>query len=458
MREASIKEERWRAGCQCREFAVGIQGTLATGRRSWLRIVSAEQNFLDRRAGRLEDRAMSPPPRDSPYRAEWELLHALRDHPELLALVAAASGDELQLQTRLRREYDENLVRGAFALCELRRKATRKFSLGDRMWFDRQGFEQATSELVARHKALRFRRVSPDGRVWDLCSGVGGDTVALAAEAAVTAVDLNPAACLMTEWNAEVYGRAERVTTVCADMEGMRAAGDFVHVDPDRRRQGTGRAVRVEDYVPGLDALRRLTTVFRGGAIKLGPASNFGGKFPDAEVELISLDGECKEATMWFGDLRSDDAWRATVLPAGETLAGNPLDFEAALNEPQRYVFDPDPAVVRAGLVDAAAERLGLSRLDREEEYLTGPACVGSPFVQAFEVLALLPNNLTEIRNWFRTSQAGQVEIKCRHIPIVAETIRRRLPLPGDEPVVLIFARTAGKSRALVCRRVTASA
>ena len=33
-------------------------------------------------------------------------------------------------------------------------------------------------------------------------------------------------------------------------------------------------------------------------------------------------------------------------------------------------------------------------------------------------------------------------------------SIRRRLPLPGRLPGVLVFARVAGKSRALVCRRV----
>ena len=43
------------------------------------------------------------------------------------------------------------------------------------------------------------------------------------------------------------------------------------------------------------------------GAIKVGPASDFGKHFagPEFEVELISLRGECKEATVWFGELVS---------------------------------------------------------------------------------------------------------------------------------------------------------
>ncbi len=389
------------------------------------------------------------PPSDSPFREEWDLLHELRNAPQLLQTVAPAKGNELALQTQLRREYPDRLVRAAFALSELRRKGAAKFSRAADMWFDRQGLEQATSEPVARHKAQRF-----SGRVFDLCCGIGGDTLALAERCDVTAVDINPVACLRTQWNAEVYGVASRVTVTCQDVASVDFGDALVHIDPDRRTQATGRAVRVEDYVPPLETLQQMAGTLRGGAIKLSPASNFGGKFRDVEIELVSLHGECKEATIWFGELRGGASWRATVLPSGETLAGEPLDFSAGISPPLQYIYDPDPAVVRAGLVDAAAVRLGLARLDSAEEYLTGTQRVATDLAQPFELLAELPNNVAEIRGYFRASDFGQVEIKCRHIPIDADGVRRRLPLPGTQPAVLIVARLAGKSRALVCRRV----
>ena len=78
-----------------------------------------------------------------------------------------STGQELAIQTQLRREYSDRLVRGAFALCELRRRGLVKFSRAAEMWFDRQGLEQATSEPVARHKAGRF-----SGEVLDLSCDV----------------------------------------------------------------------------------------------------------------------------------------------------------------------------------------------------------------------------------------------------------------------------------------------
>ena len=382
---------------------------------------------------------------------EARVLQLLRETPAILDVISTWSESELGLQAQLRRLYPNDLVRAALSLHELRRKAQGKFTRAAAMWFDRRGLEQSTSEAVARHKAQRF-----DGAVWDLCCGIGGDAIALAERCEVAAVDLNPAACLRAAWNAGAYGVAARLRTFSADVasvtEQIGLAG-LVHIDPDRRPGAGGRVSRVEDYEPGLPFLHGLMANCRGGAIKVGPASNFGGKFEDVEIELISLDGECKEATIWFGSLAGKAPFRATALPSGETIAGHPLEVSAALAPLGRYLYDPNPAVVRAGLLDLVAHRHGLNRLDGAEEYLTSDKLIDSAFVEPFEVLADLPNNERDFRGWLRKSDFGQIEIKCRHIPIQAEAVRRHLPLPGTQPGVLFFARCDGKARAILARR-----
>ncbi len=384
---------------------------------------------------------------------EVQRLRRLRDAEGIFDRLRQIEGSELQKQRQLRDEFPDDLVRAAFALEELRERAKDKFSRAGRMWFDRQGLEQATSELVARHKALRFA-----GPVWDLCSGIGGDAIALAERGEVMAIDRNPAACLRTRWNAEVYGVRDRVQIECADVEQLFQSPDRwpdrVHIDPDRRAKGRGRSLRIEDAQPGLPFLQKLMDTVPGGAIKLSPAANFLGKFPEAEIELISLHGECKEAAVWFGELAATGQWRATVLPANETLAGHPLEALCEFGPLARFLYDPDPSVVRSGLVNLLAEQASLIRLDDAEEYLTADKWCESPFVRGFEVLAEMPNNDRTIRRYFRDHPAGEVEIKCRHVPIQAEAVRRKLPLEGTGKAALVFARIAGKTRAIVCRRV----
>lgn len=381
---------------------------------------------------------------------ELRLLQQLSEAEALWRALRETGGGELARQSRLRARFPDDLVRAALQLEELRIKARTKFTRADRMWFDRVGFEQSTGEDVARHKARRF-----SGPTFDLCCGIGGDTLALAARGAVTAVDRSEVQLWRTRRNAAVYDVESSVETRAADVEAIDVAKSLVHIDPDRRPQGRSRSVRIEDSTPSLPFLEELMRRADGGAIKLSPASNFPGKFPDSEVELVSVHGECKEATVWFGSLCEPGTFRATVLPAGKSLSGRPLDWLAPRGPVGHYLYDPDPAVVRAGLVDMLAEQAGLRRLDDAEEYLASDEFVPTPFAQCFEVVSDLPNNDREIRAAFRASNFGQVEIKCRHIPIRADDVRRTLPLPGAESATLVFARVAGKARAILCRRLT---
>jgi hypothetical protein len=392
---------------------------------------------------------MSSPPQ---FADEVSLLQALRASPTLFETIAQASSAETEfhLQQRLRIDFPSELVRAALILRDLRQKAiaTRKFARADQMWFTPTGLEQSTAELVARHKAQRFQ-----GPIWDYCCGIGGDSLALAARGDVHSVDLDPAMCLRTEWNAAAYGVQERVHTLVADVLQLGHREGLLHIDPDRRPGGQHRMRRIEDCSPNLDALRGLMSEFRGGAIKLSPASNFGGKFTKVEIELVSLYGECKEATVWFGELAGDQPFRCTALPSGETIAADPMSARAEITAPQSFIYDPDPAVVRAGLLDVVAERLQVTRLDAAEEYLTGDQPICSPWVQSFRVLEILPNNDREFRAACRRYEFGSVEIKCRHLHVEVDRVRRKLTLEGCRPGVLIFARVCDKATVFVCER-----
>lgn len=378
----------------------------------------------------------------------FDIIERLRGCPEVLEMLNEATGDTLRAQKTLRARYPADLVRAACLLSDLRRRAAGKFSRADRMWFDAQGLEQSTCEVVARHKAQRFA-----GHVWDLCSGIGGDALALSEHAEVSAVDTDPFRTRCVAWNAEVYGVVERVKTITGDIMEQCCQGGLIHVDPDRRA-GTGvRARRIDGYSPGPEILRALMARALGGAIKVSPASDFGRTFGECEIELVSVEGECKEATVWFGTLATGSCRRATVLPAGVSLAGDETARMTERRELGSYLYDPDPAVVRAGLVDALAEKFGLYRLDAVEEYLTSDARVSSPFVRRYVVKETTSPDEKKLRRRLRELNIGPLEIKSRRLPINHETSRQRLRPGGDDPATVVFAYIAGRSRAILCHR-----
>lgn len=375
----------------------------------------------------------------------------------LLAEVAAVAAPGPGALTRWRKAVAPEFVAAAVRLAAGRRRGAAKFSRADRMWFEPTGLEQATAEPVARHKARRF--AGRTATVVDLCCGIGGDTLALAEGSNVLAVDLDAAMGRRALWNARVYGVGARVASVRARAESFGVpAGAWVHIDPDRRAGGAPRARDLAGYAPGLEFLRSIARDTPAGAIKLGPASDFAAHFGGErfEVEVVSLGGECKEATAWFGALVTCRR-RATRLPEGATWTDRdgPPTVSVGVGPVRAWVFDPDPALVRSGLLDGFASAHGLTRFAAGVDYLTGPAAVGSPFLTAFEVVAVLPLDLKRIKREVAARGFGPLEVKTRGVALRPEYVRARLQPKGAEPATLLLAGGPGPARAVLAWRLS---
>ena len=383
----------------------------------------------------------------------------------LLEFVASVADPGPAEITRWRDLADPSLVAAALRIVATRRGGSAKFTRAGRMWFTPRGLEQATAEEVARHKAWRFAVEGGTSSVVDLCSGIGGDSIALAGSNQVISVDLDPAMSARTRWNAEVHQVADRITATTARAEGVAIpAGAWLHVDPDRRTHSSRKTNIVAEYAPGLEALVGWARTTRGGAIKLGPASDFATHFGGAgfEVEIVSLRGECKEATVWFGDRATPGVRRrASALPSGATwtdgddpAATSARDRFVPAGPVNRWVFDPDPALVRAGLLDGFARAQGWTRIEPGVDLLTGPERSLSPLVASFEVVDLFPLDVKVLRREVASRGLGPLEIKTRGLSIRPETYRAQLRPPGPNPATWIFiAGRAGPGRAILAGR-----
>lgn len=360
--------------------------------------------------------------------------------------------------TRWRKAAPPEWVAAALSIAETRRRAHAKFRKAETMWLDPVGLEQATAEPVARHKAARFGSSSA---VVDLCSGIGGDALALAADRPVIAVDRDPAMARRLLWNASIYGVSDRLLAVRGDAARFGLPqGAWVHIDPDRRASGDGRARSLAGYEPGPRRLLELTRAAPGGAIKLGPASDFSDHFdaPGLEIEVTSLAGECKEATVWFGAAATCRR-RATVLPAEATWTDRDAGAESARLAPiaplARWVFEPDPSLVRAGLLDGFARVHGLARFAPGVDLLTGPNPSRSPFLVGFEVLDTVPFDIRRVRRMLDDRGIGRPEIKVRGLSALPEEVLRKLKRAGPVGGTLILVGGHGPSQAILAARMT---
>jgi SAM-dependent methyltransferase len=382
--------------------------------------------------------------------------HLLADLPPYDERAALALGERLR-----RAGHSPDLVAAALTQSRLRTKAAQRWGsagadLLPRLLLTPSGAEQATRPTVAALRSERYRRLRSGTRVADLGCGVGIDALALAdAGLRVDAFDLDPLTVAVAAANAAATGHEEQITVTAADVTGLSATATAQYgaafVDPSRRRDGR-RLHRPEAWSPPLSWVLDLPMASLG--VKVAPGLSHDRVPDDTEFAVVSDGGDVVEAALYRGELRDGRVTRsATLLPARAHLSDADLPREPPLVGPVgRYLHEPDGAVIRAGLVAAAADAAGGWLIDPHIAYVSTNNEVRSPFLSSYQVVDVLPFALKRLRAYLRAEGVGRVVIKKRGSAIDVDDLHRALRLDraahehrtlvltriGDDPIVAI--------------------
>ncbi|MFC5677564.1 THUMP-like domain-containing protein [Aeromicrobium endophyticum] len=369
---------------------------------------------------------------------------------ELLSEVAARAGVEsdLGLGTRLRKKHAPDLVAAAVTQNHLRGKAAAKF--GDdapRLYFTHDSLEQSTRMRVATHRASRLA-ASGATSVVDLGCGIGGDLVAMArAGLAVRGVERDPVRAAVAAANLRALGLAGEV--LCADAQEVTVGDDeVVFVDP-ARRDARGRTFSTADLQPPWDWVCRLLT---GRAVaKVMPGLAHDAVPDGVEAEWVSDGGDLVEACLWGVPFASTNR-RATVLPSGEGLVAQGHSPDVA--DVGAFLYEPDDAVIRAGLVGELAATIGGWLPDSHIAYVGSDRAEATPLARGFRVVDELPFREKPLKAALQARDVGTLTIKKRGVDIVPEEVVRRMKLKGRQKALVIMTRVQGQGRAFLVERL----
>lgn len=201
-----------------------------------------------------------------------------------------------------------------------------------------RAFEQSSSLESAERKQIA------GGSLLDLSCGLGVDVIAAAQRfGRVVAIERDEVLAEVVRYNLSLLG-ITNVEVVTASSEDFVATTtehfDWVFIDPDRRSVEGKKMVRMEDCSPNvLDMMPRLRSIATRVAIKLSPLFDVDEAFrlfDDAEVEVVSMGGECKELNIYTGAERQ--ALRIAVIGEGEWL----FTAEDMAQRPTTEPFEPD--------------------------------------------------------------------------------------------------------------------
>ncbi len=393
----------------------------------------------------------------------------------LAELPPAEPGDELALHARLRREgWSPEQTAALLLQRELRGRARAKF--GDHvsgMLFTRDGLEQATRLEVSAHHAGRFAAASL-ATVHDLGCGIGSDAMALSAlGVTVAGVDVDPVTAAVADANLRPWpdsrARAGRAEDVELPADPLRArVGAWM--DPARRHSGvadatgrTRRVFRLDEISPSWAFVRSVAAQVPALGAKLSPSFPHDELPLGCEAQWTSWDGELVECVVWWGPLVRHQGRTALILgrdrrpsEVTEEGAGPDVPSLGSLADVGRWLYEPDPALTRAGLLGALTNATGGREVEPGLGYVGADAAVDVGFARRFEVLEAMPFNAKAVRAWLRTRGVTGVTIKKRGIRTDEEALRRQLGLGrkagSGEQATLVLTRVAGQQTCLVVR------
>ncbi|MGZ4454171.1 MAG: THUMP-like domain-containing protein, partial [Nocardioides sp.] len=223
--------------------------------------------------------------------------------------------------------------------------------------------------------------------------------------------------------------------------------------DPARRtnNRSRGRVMDTEGWTPPWPFVLELLA--RDACGKVAPGVPHELIPAGVEAEFVSDHGEVKEAALWSGSLATVRR-RATVLGDGGlatlTDEDDPGAEAVGVRPVGEFLYEPDGAVIRAGLVTAVAAGVGGGLLDEQIAYVTADEAFRTPFARGYRVVEELPYRERALRAALRERGVGRLTIKKRGVAIVPEELRRRLSPQGPNEATIVLTRVADEGTCLL--------
>ena len=302
-------------------------------------------------------------------------------------------------------------------------------------------FEQASSEACAAHKRIAGERVL------ELTCGLGVDTLYLSRRfRRVVTLERNEVLAEVARENFSRLG-VKNVEVICTSAEeyvrSCTEQFDWIYADPDRRSAEGRKLVRLEDCSPDVVALRpALRRLAPRLCLKNSPLFDVDEArrlFPAATVEVVSLDGECKEVMIY--DDEQTPQRIATAIGEGSFVCDAEQvepSVEPSMFDPMRYRYlvVPDVALQKARLVRMAlADKADVWS---ENGYGFAVECPQGVLGRVWAIERIEPYDPKGLK---RSLKGCSAELMKRDFPLRIEELRNRLGVKAGSEYRLAFTK-----------------
>lgn len=318
--------------------------------------------------------------------------------------------------------------------------------------------EQTSSEAAARYKASLV-----SGHLIDLTGGFGVDSFYFSKSCRrVTHCEVNKDLHAIALHNFKVLG-ADNTTFVNDDgnqvLKSTTESFSWIYVDPSRRHDLKGKVFQLSDCTP--DAAEWISLWLEKAPnvmIKTAPMLDLSAGLSQLEhireIHIVALKGEVREL-LWIANRGYDGTvqLKAVDVSTGKTFT-TPFGSspEARFSQPQRFLYEPGPQLLKTGAFADIGNQYGLYKLHPLSHLYTLDDLVDFPG-RVFEITSVLPYSKPAMK-----PLSGQaMNVSVRHFPESVEAIRKRYKIKdGGHRYAFFTTATDDKKIVLLCKKIDA--
>lgn len=234
---------------------------------------------------------------------------------------------------------------------------------------------------------------------------------------------------------------------------------DLIFVDPSRRNDLKGKVFRLEDCLPNIVSHKDLIlSKSKLLMVKNSPFLDITSSLRDlnqpAEVYIIALNNEVKEVLLLIGSDIKKDRINCINLKKDKQERfsfDSQQSYEVNYALPQKYLYEPNAAIMKSGGFTAVSQKLGLNKLEVNSHLYTSEELIDFPG-RSFEIQHIVPGTKKELKKIIKGNKAN---ISVRNYPLSVAQIRKKTGLKdGSDQYIFFTTLENGKPSAVICKKL----
>jgi hypothetical protein len=236
---------------------------------------------------------------------------------------------------------------------------------------------------------------------------------------------------------------------------------DWIYIDPSRRNDAKGKVFMLKDCLPNVpESLDFYFEKSDSILIKTAPLLDLSAGLSELKyvknIHIIALENEVKELLFEIHKHYSGDITIKTAnilkdkIETFEFILGDNTAF-ASYHLPQKYVYEPNSAIMKSGGFDEVSAIFDLNKLHKHSHLYTSDQLIDFPG-RAFQIEKVIPYSKNEMKAELANQQAN---ITTRNFPDTVENIRKKWKIKNGGNLYCFFTTDKNDSKiVLICTKI----